>query len=306
VKSLSGRGPLSRDWFGLDGFKPGPRFTREGSRLYLLDEVGSTNDFLLGRGEPAQGRVCQLDEWGWSANDHQILRPPKDIEPGLVVVARSQTAGKGRQGRAWLDCGGLHLSVVVPAHRASFEKGFSVWVGLMVVLCLREEFNVDARLKWPNDIVCGGRKLGGILLENRRIGHETAIIAGLGLNLDTRANQLPASLQGNATSIWLETGRKVRPADVAGLVLSRAENEIDRFEEAGWVPWRHALSCLNCLLGREVRLAMGDRQIVGRARGLDDAGGLLLETPDGQVRAVSAGEVHLLSETAGNDPKGKS
>lgn len=296
MKRLSGRGPLSRDWFGLDGFRPGPRFTQDGSRLYLLDEVGSTNDFLLGRGQPASGRACVLDEWGWSAQDHQTLKPLAEVEPGLVVVARSQTEGKGRQGRSWLDCGGLNLSAVVPAHRASFDRGFSVWLGLMVVLCLREGFNVDARLKWPNDIICGNRKLGGLLLENLHSQQGTVIIAGLGLNLTTRQADFPAGLQGLATSVFMETGNRLRPAAIAGLILSEVENEIDRFNTAGWKPWRHALSCLDCLLGKEIRLNRGGRQYTGRAIGIDDKGSLLLEDLDGNTRDFSAGEVHLLEQ----------
>ncbi len=303
MKALGGMGPVSRDWFGLDAFRPGRRFAREGTRLYLLDEVGSTNDFLLGRGRPAQGRICVLDKWGWSAQSHQVLEPLTGIQAGTVVVARVQTEGKGRQGRSWLDCGGLHLSVVVPAHRASFDKGFSVWLGLMTVLCLREDFNVDARLKWPNDIVCHGRKLGGILLENKHVGGDSAIIAGLGLNLVTRADQFPASLQGSATSVLLETGRRVKPGDVAGRLVRRVEDESDRFESAGWKPWRHAVSCLDSLLGREVRLSRGEEEIVGRARGIDDHGGILLESEDGRIRGFSAGEVHFLHH--GRDQAGQ-
>jgi BirA family biotin operon repressor/biotin-[acetyl-CoA-carboxylase] ligase len=301
MKRLAGQGQVRRDWFGLDAFQPGPRFTREGSRLYLLDEVGSTNDFLLGRGGAARGRVCQLDAWGWSAQEHGTIEPPASIERGVVVVARNQTAGKGRQGRKWLDCGGLHLSVVVPSHRASFDKGFSVWLGLMVVLGLREDFQVDARLKWPNDIMCGERKLGGILLENRHQGGETAIIAGLGLNLDTGAGEIPATLQGTATSIRLETGLRIRPAEVAGRILSRVENEIDRFDMAGWKPWQHALACLDCLLGREVVLERGGQRFSGRARGIDPQGNLVLEDRSGNRRSFAAGEVHLLSGTDGPD-----
>nr|MEE4269083.1 biotin--[acetyl-CoA-carboxylase] ligase [Candidatus Krumholzibacteria bacterium] len=306
MKTLHGNGPVSRDWFGLDLFEPGPRFTRQGSRLFLLDEVGSTNDFLLGRGEPARGRECTLDPWGWSAREHELIQPLDHVESGLVCVARTQTSGKGRQGRRWVDCGGLHFSVVVPSHRAAFDKGFSVWLGLMTVLCLREDFGVDARLKWPNDIVSGGRKLGGILLENRVTADHTDIIAGLGLNLDTRADAFPAPLQGRATSMRMETGRRYRPGDVAGKILRRVEQEVDRFDTAGWQPWQHALVCLDCLLGRTIKLVVGDRQLTGRARGIDAAGGLLLETPDGQVSCLSAGEVHLLHQTSSDQEESTS
>ena len=302
MKRLGGRGPVTRDWFGLDVFQPGPRFTRSGSSLYLLEEVGSTNEFLLGKGGTAEGRVCRLDAWGWSAEARRTLDPLPEIRPGLVVVARRQTAGHGRQGRRWLDCGGLNMSVVVPAHRAAFDRGFSVWLGLMVVLSLREEFNVDARLKWPNDIMCAGRKLGGILLENHHYAKGPAIIAGLGLNLDTGAGGFPGVLQGRATSIQRETGRQVRRGDVAGSILSRVEGEIDRFDQLGWQPWRPSLECLDCLLGSPLELQMGRETVTGRGAGLDDTGNLLLDRGPAGLEAFAAGEVHVLRHQSG-DPQ---
>ena len=193
MKIPGGSHPVHRDWFGLDGFLPGPRFTRDGAVLYLLETVGSTNDFLRGRGAPAPGRLCAWDGWGWRARQQEELPPVQDPRPGTVVVARRQTRGRGRQGRSWLDCDGLHLSVVVPGHRASFDRGFSVWLGLQTVLSLREDFSIDARLKWPNDITVGSRKLGGILLETAGLGDQAVIVAGLGLNIGARLDQMPTA-----------------------------------------------------------------------------------------------------------------
>ena len=187
------------------------------------------------------------------------------------------------------------MSVVVPAHRAAFDRGFSVWLGLMVVLGLREQFSVDARLKWPNDIMCAGRKLGGILLEIHPTARGAAVIAGLGLNLDTGAGGFPAPLQGLATSIQRETGRRVRRGEVAGAILSRVESEIDRFDQEGWLPWRPSLECLDSLLGRQVNLQLGQENISGRGAGIDDAGNLLLDTGGARLASYAAGEVHLLT-----------
>lgn len=297
MKRLFPKTPVARDWFGLDVFQVGPRFLRDSGLLYLLDEVGSTSEFLRGRGEPAQGRVCQWDGWGWKARQRAQLDPVTDPRPGTVVVARRQAAGKGRQGRAWVDCGGLHLSVVVPPHRASFAQGFSVWLGLLSVLVLREDFLVDARLKWPNDIMVGGRKLGGILLESTRHGPEKMVVAGLGLNLSTSRSAFPSHLQGTATSTVIETGRVIRPGEVGGRIISRVENELDTFQEAGWSAYRPALSYLDCLLGQEVHLVSGGRDHLGRAVGIDDHGALLLEDSQGRATAFSAGDVHLKTVT---------
>ncbi|MBU8869487.1 MAG: biotin--[acetyl-CoA-carboxylase] ligase [Gemmatimonadales bacterium] len=280
----------------MDHFVPGPRFLRDGAVLYLLDEVGSTNDFMLGRGAAAPGRLCRWDGWGWKAEERSRLEPVKDPAPGTVVVSRRQNAGRGRQGRAWSDCGGLNLTVVVPPHRASFDRGFSVWLGLLTVLVLREEFNVDARLKWPNDIMVGGRKLGGILVETTGCRSRPSVAAGLGLNLTAGVADFPAELQGRATSIYLEQGRRVKPAEVSGLLVERVERELDRFEMLGWEPWRPVLACLDCLLGREIILRSGGAEFKGQAGGIDENGGLLFEDSTGARTVYSVGDVHIVAD----------
>lgn len=286
---------VSRDWFGLDSFQTGPRFIRDGGRLFLLEEVGSTNDFLLGRGNAATGRICVAENWGWQACSLSTLEPVTDPHSGIVVVSHKQLHGRGRQGRQWHDCGGLHLSVVIPPHRASFSRGFSVWLGLLVVLCLREAFNLDVRLKWPNDIVIGNRKLGGLLLESAGINGRTVIVAGLGLNLDAKPADFPADLQGQATSLHQATGKAIKPGEVAGQILQRVEAELDVFDTQGWAPYRPALSCVDCLLGRNVVLFSGGVKFCGKAVGIDDGGTLLLENGAGEIASFRAGDVHILS-----------
>jgi biotin-(acetyl-CoA carboxylase) ligase len=75
------------------------------------------------------------------------------------------------------------------------------------------------------------------------------------------------------------------------------ENEVDRFDTAGWKPYSHALACLDCLLGREIRLQVGSKEMTGRSRGIDPHGALLLETTGGEVQSLAAGEVHVLHRT---------
>lgn len=299
MKLRSGSGPVDRDWFGLDAFLPGPRFTRDGGLLYLLDEVGSTNDFLRGRGPEALGRICRWDGWGWVAQTRCRQAPVRELHPGTVVVARHQIAGRGRQGRQWLDCGGLHLSVSVPRHRAAFNRGFSVWLGLITALVLREDERIDARLKWPNDIVVERRKLGGILLERAGQGDQAQIVAGLGLNFTAGRHDLPWALRETATSLAAEGGRVPRLGDFCARLLSRIEAELDRFCDEGWAAYRPALALLDCLLGQRVRVTLRQGGISGRAVGIDDQGALLVErlAADGTkvVEAVRVGDVHLIS-----------
>ena len=178
-----------------------------------------------------------------------------------------------------------------------------MWLGLLSVLVLREDFLVDARLKWPNDIMVGQRKLGGILLESTRSGAEKMVVAGLGINLSTSRSGFPSRLQGTATSTLIETGTLLRPGEVGGRIIARVENELDPFQEKGWAPYRSALSHLDCLLGQEVNLVSGGRDYRGRAAGIDEHGALLLEDTGGGIAAFSAGDVHLTAlETAVDAP----
>jgi biotin-[acetyl-CoA-carboxylase] ligase BirA-like protein len=313
MKLRAGSGPVDRDWFGLDAFLPGPRFTRDGGQLYLLDEVGSTNDFLRGRGPEAVGRLCRWDGWGWVAQSRSRLAPVSELKPGTVVVARRQTAGRGRQGRQWVDCGGLHLSVSVPRHRAVFNRGFSVWLGLMTTLVLREGERLDARLKWPNDIVVHRRKLGGILIERAGPAAGSQVVAGLGLNLSAGRGDWPLALREAATSVAAEGGRVPRLGDLCARLLNRVEAELDRFCDEGWVPFRPALELLDCLLGQQVRVVTRQGEVSGRAVGIDDQGALLVERdqPDGTkgLESIRGGDVHLVPaadvpEGEGGDARG--
>lgn len=303
MRDLPGKAQVRRDWFGLSEFRPGPKFVRDGSALYLLEEVGSTSDFLTGRGTTAEGRLCSWDGWGWSADSSRTLFPIVEAGPGTVVVAHRQLAGHGRQGRAWQDCGGLHLSVVVPPHRAALERGFSVWLGLIAVLVLREDFQLDARLKWPNDLMVGGRKIGGILIQRSGPPEKRLVVAGLGLNLDTEPDEFPASLQGTATSYTIETGHNIVPGEIAGRIIARVEAELDRFQGEGWGPFRPALDLLDSLLGHRVRLSAGEVVIEGRAVGIDDKGGLIITDEHDQQKTFHAGDVHILASEA--DPVGR-
>jgi len=293
---------VARDWFGLASFTPGNRFLRDGGRLYLLDSVGSTNDFLRGLGETATGRLCEWDGWGWRAREIEQLSPVQEAGTGNLVVARTQTAGHGRQGRKWTDCGGLNLSVVIPSHRVALGRGFSVWLGLMTVTMLRETLRVDARLKWPNDIMVGERKLGGILLQREVTATASLTVGGLGLNLATPRGGFPADLQGTATSVLQETGSLVKPSVPAGALMAKVEDELDRFEAEGWAHYRSSLDHLDCLLGREVRVQSINKVLAGRAAGIDDGGGLKLTAADGELILVQVGDVHIL-HTSGPDGK---
>jgi BirA family biotin operon repressor/biotin-[acetyl-CoA-carboxylase] ligase len=282
-----------RDWFGLATFEPGPVF--KAGKLFLLEQVGSTSDFLLGRGDEATGRLCRWDGWGWQAEAIQDLQPVQKPLPGQICVARRQSRGRGRQGRSWLDAGGLHLSWVVRADRTHLAWGMAVWTGLITALALRDKFGLPVELKWPNDLLANGRKLGGLLLEPVGGGPKPVVVIGLGLNLTFTTATMPAALRSRATSIQAESGRILVPAAVAGAVMTRFGSELVRFQSEGWSSFREPLARLDWLKGQQVELASGDRRWRGKAVGIDDTGALLVKTAPNFVQRIVAADVHVKS-----------
>ncbi len=298
--------PLRHDWFGLARFQPGEGRAHPGAVCMLLESVGSTNDFLLGRGDGAVGRVCRWDGWGWDAQPQQRLAPPAPPPPACVVVARRQTRGRGRRGSPWIDTGGLMLSWLVPPVPARGLTGLAVWSGLQAALALRDAFAVAVELKWPNDLLVGGRKLGGVLVEAARTPWGPRLVAGLGLNLGMRAGELPAALRGRATSLRMETGHAPLPAVAAAALLARFDAELPRFRDEGWAPYLEAYADCDHLRGLKVELETGQGVVTGRALGIDQTGALALRREDGREMRLLAGDVRVrgVSAHASPSPRG--
>lgn len=283
-----------QDWFGLATFEPGPGRARAEAPFYLLESVDSTSDFLLGRGAGGIGRVCVWDGWGWQAPRQQRLAPPSAPAAGAVAVARRQTRGRGRMGRTWVSVEGLLLSWLVPPAPTRSATSLAVWAGLVTAIVLREEFGLAVDLKWPNDLLIGPRKLGGLLLDAARTPAGPRLVAGLGLNLDVAAADLPPDLRGRATSFRIEKVRVPQPAIVAGAILARFDAELPSFRADGWPPYLRRFAACDRLRGRRITLATGQGPVTGRAAGIDETGALLLRRSDGSVARLLAGDVHVV------------
>jgi BirA family transcriptional regulator, biotin operon repressor / biotin---[acetyl-CoA-carboxylase] ligase len=205
---------------------------------------------------------------------------------GTLVLADSQTAGRGRRGRVWMDEPGASLLASIllrPRLEASRLPLLSLAVAVAVAETLAEVADVPARLKWPNDVLVGGRKIAGILLESR-LGPVPVVVVGIGVNLAQR--EFPVSLQGRATSVALESDRAVGREALVGALLERLER------------WRVSLEqgATAAVLDRWRALAdtLGSAVTVDGARGVaidvDTDGALLVADGDRRYRIVS-GEI---------------
>lgn len=237
-----------------------------------------------------------------STNDHLKRQAREGAPEWTVLRAGRQESGRGRQGHGWVSPpGNLFLSVLVrpgPDVRAAFLPLLS---GIAVAEALEEASALAVRLKWPNDVLVGERKVGGILVEasTGAAGIEWAVI-GIGVNVALRPEDLPPALRDGVTSVALEGGRVDVPrlaAAVLGRLAvwypARARGDAGRVREE-WL--RRSLPWWN----RPVEARAGDTVLRGVARGLDEWGGLLVEQEGGVLLALRSGdvrEVRLLSET---------
>ncbi len=242
-----------------------------GQTLHWFEEVGSTNDVAK-----------KLADEG--------------AAHGEVVVAESQTAGRGRRGRAWASPPGrnLYLSVVLrPELPPSRAAELTLLASVAVCQAVRQA-GVSAGIKWPNDLVCGGRKLAGILTELAADPDRVQwIVLGIGVNVNLRGDDLPGDLRPIATSLAIERGAPVPRALFAAAVLSALEEWLDRHAEEGFAPVRAAWKEMSDTLGREVRVRSSAVDLEGLAEDVDEGGALLVRTSAGLER-VLAGDVEML------------
>lgn len=226
-----------------------------------------------------------------STNADIVAAAVRGEPEGLVEVARHQTSGRGRLGRSWVTPPGSALTysmllrpAPVPAARWSW---LPLLTGCAVVSAVREATGVRAVLKWPNDVQVGERKLAGILAE--RAGD--AVVVGVGLNVRTSADELPAPA---ATSLAIE-GVVVDDERLLDTLLRAFADAYGRWRQADGVvagDQADAYLALCTTIGREVRVHLpGDAGVEGVATGITETGALRVRVATGRVHEFAAGDV---------------
>jgi BirA family biotin operon repressor/biotin-[acetyl-CoA-carboxylase] ligase len=212
---------------------------------------------------------------------------------GAVVVADHQTAGRGRGSRSWASAPGaaLQFSLVLRPDAAPERLGLmTTALGLACIEAVAAVSGVQARLKWPNDVVVGERKLSGCLVETKLAqGRVMVAVAGMGINVGP--DGLPPEVSDVATSVGAEAGEVPPRAELLGEVLARFESIYPLVGGPGAGALVRRAEAASDLIGGEVEILLPDGGVQrGTARGLDALGALLVETPAGR-RAFHTGDV---------------
>lgn len=276
VESVKGRG--YRLPGGIDLLDPrrvraglGPEAANLLARLEVLETVDSTNAEALRQVERGGGK-------------------------GLVCTAEQQSAGRGRRGRQWVSpfARNLYVSLVWQYHQgAAALEGLSLAVGVAVARALAACGLPPVQLKWPNDILFEGAKLGGVLLEMTGDASGTCqVIVGVGLNV-----AMPATAARDIDQAWtdvaaLAEGEHPGRNTLLAALLDELLPMLATFEATGFGRWQAEWEALDAFAGAAVVLNTGGEPLTGIARGVDRRGALQLETGAG-IQAVYGGEISL-------------
>jgi BirA family transcriptional regulator, biotin operon repressor / biotin---[acetyl-CoA-carboxylase] ligase len=231
-----------------------------------------------------------------STNEVAKKLAEEGAQEGTIVIAESQTSGKGRLGKKWISpSGGVWMTIVlrpdIPPHQA---PQLTLVTGVAMAKTLDKECGLDVGIKWPNDILIGNKKVCGILTEAITNHKLDFVLVGIGLDLNVDLDNFPPELREGATSLKRELHRDIPGVKLVQNFLTDFENLYDEFK-AGNFPeilaeWRRHSKTI----GRHVEVHKRGRVVTGEAIGVNKDGMLILEMEDGSLRKVMSGEcIHL-------------
>ncbi len=243
-----------------------------GQRVEVVAEIGSTNDAAI-----AAGRGGEPE--------------------GFAILADRQTGGRGRLGRSWTSLSGLGIYTSILLRPATPPVGapiLTLMAGLAAVEAIQAVGKTTAVLKWPNDVLCDGRKVGGVLTEMATMGNAIGyVVVGVGINVGHRSTDFPVEIAATATSIELSVGH---PVD-RGAVIAALYNAMDRwygvFRSGRTDAVVQAARRRTVTLGRPVTVMTDGGGWKGVALDLDTDGALLVQDETGTVHRVLADDVSI-------------
>ncbi|MFQ6609550.1 MAG: biotin--[acetyl-CoA-carboxylase] ligase [Fidelibacterota bacterium] len=210
-----------------------------------------------------------------STNEDAWALVKDQYQNGMVVLAGHQKKGRGRQGAPWHSAPdtGLTFSIVYTLTINAEKLGLlALLSGVAVITAAKKFTGIPMQLKWPNDILARGKKMGGILVETRRQKDMYLVVVGIGLNVNCRQEEFAPELAASATSIFMESGTKIQREDFLAGILMQYEYYLENLKQV--IPqWN--IFCSHH--GDMVTFRHGAEQIRGRFMGVNEFGHAIIE-----------------------------
>lgn len=220
-------------------------------------------------------------------------------DEGTVVIAETQTRGRGRKGRNWVSPseGGLYLSIILrPGLIPSKVIQIPLIAGMAVCRAIIRETDLQPGIKWPNDVMIGGKKVAGILTEtSSELDRVNYVVLGIGVNVNTPGSQLTGSTGGIGTSLFVAGRKTVSRVVFVQQLLCEFESLYTKFLASGFGPQREEWKKLDRTIGSRVKVSESGQEIEGQAIDIDQDGFLLLRQDNGDIKRIVSGDVSLTS-----------
>ncbi len=300
-EALAGRLGVSRSavWKRITALREkGYEFDSEPSKGYRLasspDRLSPLEVGPLKKSAPVSGPIHHREKIE-STNSEAMSLAQKGEPEGAMVIAESQSAGRGRLGRKWESPHGknLYLSIILrPPLPPSETPPITLLTAVAVAETLRDDYGLPVRIKWPNDVLIENLKISGILTEMAaEIDRVRYVVLGVGVNLNLDREDMPDEIKKIATSVKIEKGEKIDRAIFLRSLLDRLGPLYSTFLEDGFAKIAERWRELAKIEGRRGEGTAQGGVIGGTARGLAPDGALILQGDDGEERLVYAGDM---------------
>jgi BirA family transcriptional regulator, biotin operon repressor / biotin---[acetyl-CoA-carboxylase] ligase len=269
-----------------------------GYRLVQLPDLLHADDLISRLGHTrAIGRDIRVFQKTTSTNDVAEKLARDGVQEGVVIFAETQTQGRGRLGRKWVSPGGkgLWFSVLLRPELSPQEvTRLNVAAATALRRAIQRQTLLVTDIKWPNDVLVGGRKVAGILTElNAELDRVKHVILGIGVDVNLSVADFPHEVRKLATSLALESGRILSRSDLAVAILRELDTDYERVVAGRFSAVADEWEARCTTIGQTVLIRQGDRRIEGRAESLGDDGTLLVRTQHGHLERVLGGDVVL-------------
>ncbi|HYA89062.1 MAG TPA: biotin--[acetyl-CoA-carboxylase] ligase [Nitrospirota bacterium] len=281
---------LKRDGFGIDAVPS------QGYRIISEPDLLRQNEIKTGLKTRVIGKEIHIYPEISSTNTRAMEMASDNAHAGTVVIAETQTGGKGRLGRKWISPkGNLYFSVIlrpeIPLHKAPL---ITLMGAVAVASAIRKACNVHAVIKWPNDVLISGKKVCGLLTEmsaeQDRIRH---IVLGIGVDVNMDLDVLPTDVRMMTTSLLSETNKKINRTALLREILRELDHWYQVFLHDS-ADMLKAWENLNMTIGSRIAVSGAGDVLEGLAQGVDTEGRLIVKLDDGTTRTVAAGDVTIV------------
>lgn len=240
-----------------------------GKNIYFFDEITSTNEYAKN-----------------IANN---------VEEGTIIIAKKQTKGKGRLDRKWTSAEnqGVYFSLILKPKIELFKiMQITLIAGISLCETIKQVTNIDAKIKWPNDILINGKKVCGILTElNAQIDSVSYIILGIGINVNNE--KFDQDLIQKATSLFLETNKNIEKQKILACFLKNFEEKYFMYKnEKAFEPFLQQYKNLCVNLNKKAKVLYKGNEIIGEVVDISYLGEIIFKT-DTDILKISSGEVSL-------------